>query len=117
MSTYQVLGRSIAGSFFIECLLREAGADYEFVHVSRTRTREADFTGTNPLARIPVLITPDGQNIIESMAIFTHLVEAFPQLAPQAGTEARHHVAASGGHGDKPLPGFPSVSPHPLLRA
>ena len=100
MSTYQVLGRSVAGSFFVECLLREAGADYEFVHVSRTRTREADFTGTNPLARIPVLITPDGQNIIESMAILTHLVETFPQLAPQAGDPKRdimwQHLAVMG---------------------
>ena len=100
MSTYQVLGRSIAGSFFVECLLREAGADYEFVHVSRRQTKEADFTVTNPLARIPVLITPDGRTIIETMAIFTHLVEAFPDLAPPAGAPPRdvmwQHLAVMG---------------------
>ena len=66
MSTYQVLGRSIAGSFFVECLLREAGAPYEFVHVSRTLSKDPEFAATNPLARIPVLITADGQTIIES---------------------------------------------------
>ena len=89
MSTYQVLGRSIAGSFFAECLLREAGAAYEFVHVSRTLSKDPEFTATNPLARIPVLVTPKGQTIIESMAIFTHLVEAFPALAPSIGDPKR----------------------------
>ena len=100
MSTYKVLGRSIAGSFFVECLLREAGADYEFVHVSRTLSRQADFAQTNPLARIPVLIKPDGQTIIESMAIFTHLVERFPGLAPAVGDTRRdvmwQHLAVMG---------------------
>ena len=89
MSTYQVLGRSIAGSFFVECLIREAGATYEFVHVSRTLSKDPEFAATNPLARIPVLITADGQTIIESMAIFTHLVEAFPVLAAPVGDPRR----------------------------
>mgnify|MGYP007000360730 len=35
MAGYKVMGRSVAGSFFVECLLREAGIDYEFIHVSR----------------------------------------------------------------------------------
>ena len=100
MSTYQVLGRSIAGSFFVECLLREAGAPYEFVHVSRTLSKQAEFAATNPLARIPVLITPDGRTVIETMAIFTHLVEAFPDLAPPVGDPERdrmwQHLAVMG---------------------
>jgi len=89
MSIYKVYGRSTAGSFFAECLLREAGAPYEFVHVSRTHTAEAAFARINPLARIPVLVTPDRRTIIESMAIFTHLVEAFPGLAPPIGDPRR----------------------------
>jgi len=89
MSTYQVLGRSIAGSFFVECLLREAGAAYEFVHISRTLSKDPEFAATNPLARIPVLVTPDGHTIIESMAIFTHLVEVFPGLAAPVGDPKR----------------------------
>ncbi len=86
---YKVMGRSIAGSFFIECLLREAGSDYEFVHVARRQSKEPEFLAANPLGRIPVLVTPDGHHIIESMAIFTHLVEAFPALAPAAGDPRR----------------------------
>jgi glutathione S-transferase len=100
MSTYQVFGRSITGSFFIECLLREAGIDYEFVHVSRSQAKEAEFVGTNPLGRVPVLVTPDGRTIIETMAIFTHLVEAFPALAPPLGDPRRdsmwQHLAVMG---------------------
>ena len=100
MAKYQVLGRSIAGSFFVECLLREAGIDYDFTHISRRQSREESFLAENPLGRIPVLITPGGERIIESMAIFTHLVEAFPGLAPAAGDSARdrmwQHLAVMG---------------------
>ena len=88
VAKYQVLGRSIAGSFFVECLLREAGIDYDFIHISRRQSREESFLAENPLGRIPVLITPGGERIIESMAIFTHLVEAFPGLAPAPGDPA-----------------------------
>lgn len=86
---YQVMGRSVAGSFFIECLLREAGAEYDFVHVARKQSRDPEFLAANPLGRIPVLITPEGHHIIESMAIFTHLVEKFPALAPALGDPRR----------------------------
>ena len=47
-----------------------------------------------------MLITPGGERIIESMAIFTHLVEAFPGLAPAPGDPARdrmwQHLAVMG---------------------
>ena len=80
MAKYQVLGRSIAGSFFVECLLREAGVDYDFTHISRGKSREEAFLAENPLGRIPVLITPGGERIIESMAIFTHLAVSYTHL-------------------------------------
>ena len=51
---YQVMGRSIAGSFFIECLLREAGAEYDFIHIARKQSKTPEFLATNPLGRIPV---------------------------------------------------------------
>ncbi len=100
VARYQVLGRSIAGSFFVECLLREAAIDYDFIHISRRQSREESFLAENPLGRIPVLITPGGERIIESMAIFTHLVEAFPGLAPAPSDPARdrmwQHLAVMG---------------------
>ena len=100
VAKYKVLGRSIAGSFFVECLLRDAGIDYDFIHISRRQSSEESFRTENPLGRIPVLITPCGERIIESMAIFTHLVEAFPGLAPVIGDSARdrmwQHLAVMG---------------------
>lgn len=97
---YHVMGRSIAGSFFIECLLRQAGVDYDFTHVARKQHNTPEFLAANPLGRIPVLVTPDGHHIIETMAIFTHLVEAFPVLAPAIGDPRRdrmwQHLAVLG---------------------
>ena len=97
---YQVMGRSIAGSFFIECLLREAGAEYDFIHIARKQSKTPEFLATNPLGRIPVLVTPDGHQIIETIAIFTHLVEKFPSLAPASGDPQRdrmwQHLAVLG---------------------
>lgn len=92
MAGYRVMGRSVAGSFFVECLLREAGIDYEFIHVSRGDSKSGDFAAINPLARVPVLVLPDGRNIIETVAIFIHLVETSPALAPPTGTAARDRM-------------------------
>lgn len=89
MSRYELMGRSVAGSFFADCLLRVAGVDYDFTHVKRDASQTEAFRARNPLARIPVLITPEGRSIIESMAIFTHLVETFPMLAPPVGDPRR----------------------------
>ena len=89
MAGYKVMGRSVAGSFFVECLLREAGIDYEFVHVSRGDSKSDDFAAINPLTRVPVLVLPDGRQIIETVAIFIHLIERFPQLAPADGSAER----------------------------
>ena len=92
MGGFKVMGRSIAGSFFVECLLREAGAPYEYVHISRIHSKSPEFLALNPLARIPVLELPDGSRIIEYVAIFIHLVERFPQLAPPAGSPERDRM-------------------------
>ena len=89
MAGYQIMGRPIAGSFFAECLLREAGQDYEFIWISNTHSKSAEFGAVNPLARVPVLVCPDGHQIIETLAILNHLIEAFPQLAPNTGEAAR----------------------------
>ena len=86
---YKVMGRSVAGSFFIECLLREAGIDYEFIHVSRGDSKSEDFAAINPFLRVPVLVLPDGRQIIETVAIFIHLVERFPALAPPERSAGR----------------------------
>ena len=68
MAGYQIMGRPIAGSFFAECLLREAGQDYEFIWISNTHSKSAEFATVNPLARVPVLVCPDGHQIIEILS-------------------------------------------------
>ncbi len=92
MAGYKVMGRSVTGSFFVECLLREAGIDYEFIHVSRGDSKSEAFAAINPLARVPVLVLPDGRHIIETVAIFIHLVETYPALAPPTGTAERERM-------------------------
>ena len=74
MSQYTIFGRGKSGSYFVECLLQEASVDYKFETFSYEVTEKSDFLKLNPLARTPVLITPEAQTIIESVAIFLQLV-------------------------------------------
>ncbi len=92
MSQYKVLGRGKSGSYFVECLLTEANVDYVFETYSYDQTKEAEFKEINPLSRTPVLITPSGQTIIESIAIFAHLIETFPELAPKINSTERNQM-------------------------
>ena len=101
VAKYQVLGRSIAGSFFVEYLLREQA----LIMISSI-FRAGRAGGVLPRRKsawsYPVLITPGGERIIESMAIFTHLVEAFPGWR-RPGDPARDRMCASRGDGNKSL--------------
>jgi glutathione S-transferase len=63
---------------------------YDFKTFSYDETKKPDFLKINPLARTPVLITPDGQVIIESVAIFAHLVEKFSVIAPEVNSPQRN---------------------------
>ena len=90
MSQYTIFGRGKSGSYFVECLLQKANVDYKFETVSYEETKNSDFLKVNPLARTPVLVTPEGQTIIESVAIFLHLVEKFPVTAPEANSFERN---------------------------
>ena len=90
MSQYTIFGRGKSGSYFVECLLQKANVDYKFETVSYEETKKSDFLKVNPLARTPVLVTPEGQTIIKSVAIFLHLVEKFPVIAPEANSFERN---------------------------
>lgn len=90
MTRYKVYGRGKSASYFIECLLHEANVPYDFKTFSYDETKKPDFLKINPLARTPVLITPDGQVIIESVAIFAHLVEKFSVIAPEVNSPQRN---------------------------
>ena len=89
MTKYKLYGRSGAGSLIVEFLLTHANIPYDVEYPDdEVRTSEA-FRKLNPLSRIPVLITPEGNPIYETMAIVYHLADNFEELAPQAGTPDR----------------------------
>ena len=90
MSQYTLFGRGKSGSFFVECLLQEANVEYNFETFSYEETKKPNFLKVNPLARTPVLVTPEGQTIIETVAIFIHLVEKFPVVAPAVNSFERN---------------------------
>ena len=89
MSIYKVIGRPSAGSLIAEFLLTEAKQKYEFKYISPEECKETDFLKVQPFGKIPVLICPNGNSIFETMAITSHLVEQFPQLAPPKGSYER----------------------------
>jgi glutathione S-transferase len=92
MASYQLYWRAGSGSMVAEAALRLTGADYVLVDVlTKAEQREAAFRAINPAGKIPILITPDGQTIIESMAILLALDERHKQanLLPDYGTADR----------------------------
>ena len=89
MTQYKLYGRSGAGSLIVEFLLTLAKIPYDVEYPDDEMRKSEAFLALNPLARIPVLITPEGNPIYETMAIVYHLVDRHDGLAPQAGTDAR----------------------------
>ena len=89
MSIYKVIGRPGTGSLIAEFLLTEVKEKYEFKFVSSEECNKSDFLALQPFGKVPVLICPDGNSIFETIAITAHLVEKFPQLAPQVGSYKR----------------------------
>ena len=90
MKKYVVMGRPRAGSLIAEFLLTAANVEYEFKNISIEEAEQDEFKSISPFSKIPVLVCPDGQTIFETVAIVTHLVEKFPQLAPDASLSERN---------------------------
>ena len=90
MKKYIVMGRPRAGSLIAEFLLSAANVEYEFKNISIEEAEQDEFKSISPFSKIPVLVCPDGQTIFETVAIVTHLVEKFPQLAPDASSSERN---------------------------
>ena len=90
MKKYIVMGRPRAGSLIAEFLLTAANVEYEFKNISIEEAEQDEFKSISPFSKIPVLVCPDGQTIFETVAIVTHLVEKFPQLAPDASSSERN---------------------------
>ena len=90
MKKYIVMGCPRAGSLIAEFLLTAANVEYEFKNISIEEAEQDEFKSISPFSKIPVLVCPDGQTIFETVAIVTHLVEKFPQLAPDASSSERN---------------------------
>lgn len=83
---FVVIGQRGTGSVAVEATLTLAGAPYRL-----QETRQAQFATHNPMAQVPVLVTPGGETITESAAILMWLAETYPQanLAPLPGDPER----------------------------
>ena len=90
MKKYIVIGRPRAGSLIAEFLLTAANVEYEFKNISIEEAQQNEFKSISPFSKIPVLVCPDGQTIFETVAIVTHLIEKFPQLAPHSSSSERN---------------------------
>ena len=90
MSKYKLYGRSDTGSDIVEYLFHEFVIDYEFIHVDEMSVKtNKNILKNNPLGRVPMIQLPNGQHMIESMAIIYHLVEENDGLIPESGAPSR----------------------------
>jgi glutathione S-transferase len=89
-SIYKLYGRRGAGSLAPQILLEEIGATYELIWISKSPADVEVLRRVSPVAKIPVLLLPDGTVVSESAAILIHLTNAHPEtgLAPVIGTSA-----------------------------
>ncbi len=74
--TYKLYWRIGSASFVAEAALAMTGAKYELIEIpDRNDQRSPEFRAINPAGKIPVLITPEGQIVFETMAILLTLDE------------------------------------------
>ena len=89
---YQLYWRKGSATFVAEAALKMVGADYELIELpDRHDQRSPEFRAINPAGKIPVLITPDGHIIFETMAILLTLDERHKdaKLLPPLGSNER----------------------------
>jgi GST-like protein len=94
MLHWQLYGVRGWGSALVEGSLAWTGVPFRFVDVDgfdREGPARERLLAVNPLARVPVLVAPDGQVITESAAIVLLLAEEHPDagLAPPPGAPGR----------------------------
>lgn len=90
--TYKLYWRAGSGSIVAEAALRLAGAPFEGICVPTKAEQKGDaFLAINPAGKIPVLVLPSGQTVMETMAILLVVDEHFPQarLMPPVATAER----------------------------
>jgi GST-like protein len=90
---YTIYGEMRSSAFSVEAGLAEAGAAYDFVHISldRNEQKAPAFLALNPAGKVPALRLPDGSIVTESAALLLLIAERFSEarLLPEAGSAAR----------------------------
>ena len=79
---YKIFGKSEWGSDIIEFLCHELSIEYEFIEIGDNFKNDKKILNVNPLGKVPMVETPNGKFLIESMAIVYHLTEGKGHLVP-----------------------------------
>ena len=79
---YKIFGKSEWGSDIIEFLCHELSIEYEFIEIGDNFKNDKKILNVNPLGKVPMVETPNGKFLIESMAIVYHLTEGKSHLVP-----------------------------------
>ena len=74
-NSYKLYGIPYLGSMVIEFLMEEAGIKYDIFFPTPEERSSVEFKKISPRGLVPVLITPNGLPIFESLAIINFLLE------------------------------------------
>ena len=93
---YKIFGKSEWGSDIIEFLCHELSIEYDFVEIGDNFKSDEAILNVNPLGRVPMVETPNGECLIESLAIVYHLTEGKSHLVPDTknGMTYFHQIMA-----------------------
>ena len=93
---YKIFGKSEWGSDIIEFLCQELSIEYDFVEIGDNFKNDEAILNINPLGRVPMVETPNGECLIESLAIVYHLTEGKSHLVPDTknGMTYFHQIMA-----------------------
>ncbi len=93
---YKIFGKSEWGSDIIEFLCYELSIEYDFVEIGDNFKSDEAILNVNPLGRVPMVETPHGECLIESLAIVYHLTEGKSHLVPDTknGMTYFHQIMA-----------------------
>ncbi len=93
---YKIFGKSEWGSDIIEFLCHELSIEYDFVEIGDNFKSDEAIRNVNPLGRVPMVETPNGECLIESLAIVYHLIEGKSDLVPDTknGMTYFHQIMA-----------------------
>ena len=86
---YKLIGRKGSGSMAPHLALEELGVPYTVTFVEREHLSTPEFLKLNPMGRVPALVLPSGETMVESAAMMAFLTTVHPsELAPKPGTIA-----------------------------